>query len=122
MFGFFSRKKLVEYSDELSAFLKAFDHVKELQSNQREMSDAIRRLGDRVQGIEVEFRALKSEIRAETLKETQATVNAVQGAFYQRLQDIAVDVAVLRRDVRRPTEPPAGRLAVQRADGAAPAG
>ena len=112
----FGRDKLAQYSEEVGAYLKAIDHIKELQAAQREMADSIRRVSDRVQTHEVEFRALKAEIRAETSRETQGIVNAVQGQFYKNLQDIAVDVAVLREQTRGAIDP-APRLSVTRPDG-----
>jgi len=98
--AWFGRDKLAKASEEFAETLKVVDNIRTLQRAQTEMAEAIRRIADGVQSLEVEFRALKAEIRAETLRETQGIVNAVQGGFYQKLQDIAVDVAVLRRDVR----------------------
>ena len=112
----FGREKVAQITQEIGAFAKAIDHIKELQEAQQELKDSIRRLGDRVHALEVEFGALKAEIRVDTLRETQAAVNAVQGSFYQRLQDIAVEVALLRRETSfssLPTE----RLGPRRDDG-----
>jgi hypothetical protein len=115
----FGRDKLAKYTDEVGAYLKVIDHIKELQAAQREMADSIQRVGDRVQALEIEFRALKAEIRTETLRETQSIVNAVQGQFYKNLQDIAVDVAVLRQQTRSGNDS-ALKLRAPSSDGAEP--
>ena len=114
----FGCDKLAQYGEEVGAYLKAIDHIKELQAAQREMADSIRSVSDRVQALEIEFRAQKAEIRAETLRETQGIVNAVQGQFYKNLQDIAVDVAVLREQTRGSSAAAVPRLGAALTDGA----
>ncbi|MBL1257980.1 hypothetical protein [Methylocystis sp. Sn-Cys] len=45
--------------------------------------------------IEVELRVLKAETKLDALREAQAVVNAVQGNLNQRIEDLAVKVAVM---------------------------
>ena len=40
---------------------------------------------------------LRAELQRDAMAETQAAVNAVQGQFYQRLTDLAVEIDRLKR-------------------------
>jgi cell fate (sporulation/competence/biofilm development) regulator YmcA (YheA/YmcA/DUF963 family) len=89
----FSRKKVAEAAQELADHLKLIDHVKALQTGQKEIGEAIAKLGDRIRDIEREMSVLKAETRLEALKEAQSVVYAVQGNLNQRLEDLAVRIA-----------------------------
>jgi cell fate (sporulation/competence/biofilm development) regulator YmcA (YheA/YmcA/DUF963 family) len=92
----FSRKQLSEAVKELADHLQVVEHIKALQVAQKELADAIKSMGERMHNLEAEMRALKSETKLEALKETQVIVNAVQGGLNQRIEDVAVKVAVMQ--------------------------
>src|SRR5262249_46255395 len=49
----------------------------------------------RMHNLEAEIRALRAEPTKEAIKETQQMVNAVQGEFFRRLENITVRVALM---------------------------
>jgi hypothetical protein len=116
----FGRDKLAQYGAEIAAYAKAIDNIADLQASQREMVDSIRRIGDRVHALEVEFRALKAEVKAETLRETVSIVNAVQGQFNKDLRDVTVDIAILREQTRGAIDSAPRLSAARRDDDGAP--
>jgi hypothetical protein len=93
----FSRKKIVEAAKEIADHLQLVENVKALQDGQKALADSIKALGDRIRAIETELRALKAETVLEAVKETQGIVNAVQGGLNQRIQTIAVQMALLQQ-------------------------
>jgi hypothetical protein len=70
------------------------------------------------------MRIVKSEIKLEAIKETQAIVNAVQGGLSQRIEDISIKMALF--DSQRaptildstPRDRPRTRRVATKADGA----
>jgi hypothetical protein len=88
-----SREKIGKTAQEIANHLMLVENVKALQQGQKEMADAIAALADRIRGLEADIRALKAETKLEAIKETQQMVNAVQGAFHEKLTDLTVRVA-----------------------------
>jgi cell fate (sporulation/competence/biofilm development) regulator YmcA (YheA/YmcA/DUF963 family) len=89
----FSRRRVAEAAQELADHLKLIEHVKALQTGQKEIAEAPVKLGDRLRGMEREMSVLKAETRLEALREAQSVVYAVQGNLHQRLEDLAVRIA-----------------------------
>jgi len=94
-------KKIAEAAKDLADYLQILESIKSLQAGQKQIADAIRALDDRIRGLEIELKVSKSEAKVDALRETQSIVNAVQGGLNQRLEDLAVKVAVIERDVSR---------------------
>jgi hypothetical protein len=97
----FGRDKLVKATEEVLDHVKLVENVRALQIAQKELADAIVRIDEHVRSIETDYRALKAEIRSDALQETQSIVNSVQSSFYQKLQDVAVDMALLKHDLNK---------------------
>jgi hypothetical protein len=94
----FSRKQIAEVAADIASQLRVIDDIKALQVGQKELADTLELLGDRLRKVESELRALKAETILDALKETQAVVNAVQGSFNQRIETLAVKVALMEGD------------------------
>jgi uncharacterized protein YeeX (DUF496 family) len=94
----FSREKIAKAAQDLADHLQIIENVKALQTAQKEMADAIRALDDRVRSIEIDMRAMKAEIRLDAIREVQTLVNAVQGGLNQRIEDIAVKLALVAHE------------------------
>lgn len=86
--------------------MKAVEHIKSLQEMQREMSNNIATLGDMIKDLKrdisvleadlkAEIRDAKSEAKLEAIQQATSVVTNVQNGFNQRMQDIAVQVAML---------------------------
>jgi hypothetical protein len=111
----FSREKIAKAAQELADHLQIIENVESLQTAQEYMANAIRVLDDRLRAIESEMRAMRAEIRLDAIREVQTLVNAVQGGLNQRIEDIAVKLAMVERD----TAPaPNGATGVRPYDGA----
>ncbi len=91
----FSRDRIAKAAAELADHLQIIDTVRSLQVGQKELADAIKSLGEQVRDIQTDLRALKAETRLEALRETQTIVNAVQGGLNQRIEALAVKIAVV---------------------------
>ncbi|TIX48848.1 hypothetical protein [Alteraurantiacibacter aquimixticola] len=104
--AFFSRKQAAELAEEITDHLKLIENVKALQTAQKEIATAVAKLGEDVRRLEIGMTALKSDVKYEAMKETQATVFAVQSSFNERLQDISLKV----RDIEHAT----GRIGTQK--------
>jgi hypothetical protein len=59
-----------------------------------------------VRDIQTESRALRAEARLEALGETLGIVNAVQGWHNQRIEDLAVKVAIVESNLPRVEDRP----------------
>jgi hypothetical protein len=92
MVGLFSREGASKFAKDVADHLEVIGNVKALQQGQRELADALVKLGDRIRAVEMEMQVLKAETRLEALKESQLVINSVQGALNQRMQDLAVKV------------------------------
>jgi wobble nucleotide-excising tRNase len=86
----FSRKDVAAAAKDLAAHLALVDDVASLQNMQKEMANAIAKLNERIKDIESEIKILKAETKLDAVKETHQIVNAVQGAFHDRLTDLTV--------------------------------
>jgi cell fate (sporulation/competence/biofilm development) regulator YmcA (YheA/YmcA/DUF963 family) len=95
----FSREKISKAASDLADHLQVIENIKALQQAQKELADAIKIIGERVREIQSELRALKAETTLEALRETQTIVNAVQGGLNQRIEDLAVKVALVEADI-----------------------
>ncbi|MGL3208291.1 hypothetical protein [Bradyrhizobium sp. BR 1433] len=89
----FSREKIQKTAQEIADHLRLTDHIKGLQQAQKEMADAIASLGDRIKNLETELRVIKAETKLEAVRETQQVLNSVQGAFHDKLTEIAVRIS-----------------------------
>lgn len=99
----FGREKIAKAARELADHLQVIENIKTLQTVQKELADAIKNLNDRIMEVELEIRALRSETALQAVKETQMIVNAVQSGLNQRIETLAVKVALIeenRRDER----------------------
>ena len=92
------RDQISKAAQEVADHLQIVEHVKALQQGQRDLSNAVARLDDRIRNIEINLRALKAETALDAIKETQSIVNAVQGSLNQRIENLAVKVAILDKD------------------------
>ena len=90
----FSRDKLGAAAREIADHLQIVDHVKALQDGQKALADGLAKLGDRIRILEQDMAVLRAETKLEALKEAQGVVFAVQGGLSQRIEDLAVQVAV----------------------------
>jgi hypothetical protein len=95
----FGRKAIAEAAKEVADQLQVVEHVKALQTAQKELADAIKLMGERIRDLELEMRVLKADTKLEALKETQIIVNGVQGGLNQRIENVAVKVAMIERDL-----------------------
>ncbi|MGO9742330.1 MAG: hypothetical protein ACLPN5_12615 [Roseiarcus sp.] len=94
----FGRDKVAKAAQDFADHLKLVENVRAPQVAQKELADEMGRLDERVRAVESELRAAKAEIRSDALRETQNIVNAVQGGLNQRIQDLAVDLAILQHE------------------------
>ena len=108
----FSRQKIAEAAKELADHLQVVEHIKTLQVAQKELADSIKVLGDRIREIEIEMRALKAETVLQAVRETQSIINSVQGGLNQRIETLAVQVALIQPDVQQ--SPPRSQRRLQR--------
>lgn len=90
-----SREKIAKTAQEVADHLKLVENVRALQQGQKEIADAIAVIDSRLRSLESNAAALKAEVKFEALKETQQALNSVQGAFYEKLTELAVRVAHL---------------------------
>ncbi len=95
MAGIFSRKGIAEAAKELSDHLQLIEHVKALQAGQKELADAIAAIGQRLNKLEAELHSVRSDTKLDAIREVQVIVNGVQGTLNQRIETIAVKVALL---------------------------
>ena len=97
---FFTKKGLAEAAQEVADHLRISENIKSLQTGQKELSDALVLLGERIRKIESDFQVLKAETKFEALKETQIIVNGVQGNLNSRIEQLAIDFHALKNDDR----------------------
>jgi|SRR5215207_294149 len=105
----FSRDKLAKTAEEVANHLLLVDHVKALQQGQKDLAAAINAVNDRLTAMEAEFKVLKSEAQRDALREVQGAINAVQGAFHDKLSIPSTKVAIIEHVAitQRPTNGPA---------------
>ncbi len=60
----------------------------------------MRALDERVRDLQADIRTLKAETKLDALREAQAIVNAVQGGLNQRIEALAVKVALVETAAR----------------------
>jgi predicted nucleic acid-binding Zn-ribbon protein len=92
-----SREKIGKTAQEIADHLMLVENVRALQQGQKEMANAIASLDDRIRKMEADMRAVKAEAKFEAIKETQQMLNAVQGAFHDKLTDLTVRIAQVER-------------------------
>jgi len=105
----FGRDKLGKAAEEVVNHLLLVDHVKALQQGQKDLAAAIKAVNDRLTAIEADFKVMKSETQRDALREVQSAINAVQGAFHEKLGTISTKIAIIehvataQRSTNRPT-------------------
>jgi hypothetical protein len=92
-------------ASEVAAHLQTIENIKALQMAQKEMADSIRSINEQIGKILSELRALKAETVHEATKETVSIVTTVQGGLNQRMEAIAVKLALMERNLAKPTFP-----------------
>ncbi len=70
--------KLPELIDFVANAKNVFGKLEKLDRAQSELADAMRKLGDRVTGVEATLKTLSVEIKHETYKETQDLYNDIR--------------------------------------------
>ena len=101
------REKIGKTVEEIADHLLLVDHVKALQQGQKEIVAAIKAVNDRLTTMEAEFKVLKAETQRDALREVQHAVNAVQGAFHDKLGALSTKIAIIEHERR--IDGPAGR-------------
>jgi wobble nucleotide-excising tRNase len=94
----FKRKDVADAAKDFAAHVSVVDDVAHLQSMQKEMSNAIAKLNDRITNIEAEIRVLKAEVKLDAVREASQMVSAVQGAFHEKLTELTVRISHAERD------------------------
>ena len=92
----FNREKIGAAAQDIANHLHLVDHVKALQDQQKTLAQGLADLSEKLRDVQLEMRSLKSETKLEALKEAQGVVFAVQGGLNQRIEDLAVQVGVMR--------------------------
>ncbi|MGM4870660.1 hypothetical protein AB7645_05465 [Bradyrhizobium sp. 956_D2_N1_5] len=92
------REKIGKTVEEVADHLRIVDHIKAIQQAQKEMAAAINAVNERLTAMEAEFRVLKAETQRDALREVQQAVNAVQGAFNDKLNSLATKIAIMEHD------------------------
>ena len=92
--GIFSRKGIAEAAKELSDHLQLIEHVKALQAGQKDLADAVASLGQRLNKLEAELQAVRADTKLDAIREVQTIVNSVQGNLNQRIESLAIKVAL----------------------------
>lgn len=91
------RDKIAQAAKELAEHLQVIENIKSLQEAQKKLADAIAALDQRLRNVEGELKVIRAEVRVDALRETQNIVNSVQGGLNQRIEDLAIKVAVMER-------------------------
>lgn len=97
----FGREKLAQAAKELADHLLVVESIKALQTAQKELADAIKKLDQRIRRIENDLQVIKAETKLDALRETQSVINAVQGGLNQRIEDLAVKIAVMQSESKK---------------------
>jgi len=95
----FYREKIAKTASDIAEHLKVIENIKALQVAQKEMMDSIQLLSDRIRELQADMRSLKAEVTLEAVKETQLIVNAVQGGLNQRMETLAIKVAMVEKGI-----------------------
>jgi len=98
------REKIAQAAKEVAGYLEVIENIKALQEAQKKLGDAIKALDERLRNLEVELKVMRADVRVDALRETQTIVNAVQGSLNQRIEDLAIKVAVMERGAPRPPQ------------------
>lgn len=96
------RDKIARAAKELAEHLQVIENIKSLQEAQKTLADAVNALDQRLRNLEIELKLIRADIRVDALRETQNIVNSVQGGLNQRIEDLAIKVAVMERGAHRP--------------------
>jgi hypothetical protein len=98
------RDKIAKAATELAEHLQVIENIKSLQEGQKKLADAIKALDQRLTSMEIELKVIRADVRVDALRETQNIVNSVQGGLNQRIEDLAIKVAVMERGAHRPPQ------------------
>lgn len=88
------RKPTAGAAKELADYLLVVDHVKALRTGQRELADAIASLGHRLHHVEAQLQTVRADAKLDAIREAQTVVNVVQDSLNQRIETLAVKIAV----------------------------
>ncbi len=95
------REKIGKTVEEVANHLLLVDHVKALQQGQKEIAEALKTVNDRLMAVEAEFKVLKAETQRDALREVQQAINAVQGAFYDKLGSLSTRVTLAEQAIHQ---------------------
>ncbi|MBU3889060.1 hypothetical protein FM996_11570 [Methylosinus sporium] len=96
------RDKIARAARELAEHLQIIENIKSLQEAQKQLADAIGALDQRLRLLEVELKVIRADVRVDALRETQNIVNSVQGGLNQRIEDLAIKVALMEKGASAP--------------------
>lgn len=91
----FTRKNIGDATQEVLDHLQLIDNVKALKAGQLELGSAIGLINERLSKIEAALSVAKAEIKLDAIKESQSVVFAVQNSLNQRVEDLAVKLALM---------------------------
>jgi len=97
----FGRDRIARAAADIADHLQIIENVRALQLAQKELADALKSVMSKISDMQAELRAIKAETAMFAMKETQGIVNAVQGGLNQRIENLAVRLALTERDVDR---------------------
>jgi len=90
----FSKDKVAAAAQEIVDHLKMVEHIKALQDGQRDIAREYHKLSERVASIESDLRAIRAETTLAAIQETQKIINSVQGGLNDRIEKVAIQMAV----------------------------
>lgn len=86
------RDKIAEAAEELSAHLRATDHIKALQEGQKLLADEISNINQRLDRIESNLKEVGKDAVVEALREAQTLVSRNQDGIYERLSKAEIHI------------------------------
>jgi hypothetical protein len=101
----FSRDKIAKAATEIADHLQLIDNVRALQQAQKEIAQTVNALSQKIWEMQSELRGLRAEVTLAAMKETQSIVNAVQGGLNERMESMAVRLAIAEREMQAAQRP-----------------
>lgn len=89
-----TRKGVTEALTEAADVLNIREHIKALQTGQRELADAVADIQRQLHEIRADMKVQRAEAQVDALRATQEAVGNVQGAIFDRLEKMAINIAV----------------------------
>ena len=95
------RDRIAEAAEEISAHLRATDHIKALQEGQKLLADEIEKINKRLDRLETDINSVKKDTLVEAIKEAQTLVSRNQDGIYDRLSraELQIDRLVAGRSI-----------------------